>query len=504
MKKAVLLLAVAVLFASAFVHIRLVAKETQTTPQTTLKTTPDTAPVVAGTPDAEPEKTNKAETTDGTPPSPALLPSPSSAPSGNASNEIDPDYRALLEKRVEIARVKYDMFKAMSQAGHPKGTAIAYMSAELALRSAEIGLYRYTGEKEKLLAAAEGKVNVAQQALQGVKAGFESGSMGYPDLGEAELALAEAEYELKTVVSSRASSKASSRATYRPFVRSTWESTVLPDSAVSSDSAAPPLRYQGKTFDEWAEELRTELDPSIHTKIITALGVFGDNGYGRQAAEIVLGTVKPYDINQKTSPHMKSMLQTAVFIFTADRMVTIPITDSFPLLIRNLLEGDANERAFALRVFDQFNPKLKAILPEIVETLRRMDITDANETQAKTLARCLGGLDPEGGATLEFLREAIKNNDAKRFSLMFDLAGENPLAGQKPLSVRGVVSGGVAYGDQLIELSDFGERLLEFLRKEGVASSEETIRMISGKVIEKLEAIKAEAQTKKREYSIAH
>src|SRR5262249_44315012 len=71
------------------------------------------------------------------------------------------------------------------------------------------------------------------------------------------------------------------------------------------EKAAPPaqatprppkeaLRYGGKHFDDCRTLLLTELKPESRAEAIKALGMFGANGYGREAAVAIVEAMRGY------------------------------------------------------------------------------------------------------------------------------------------------------------------------------------------------------------------
>jgi len=55
------------------------------------------------------------------------------------------------------------------------------------------------------------------------------------------------------------------------------------------------LLFQGQTFERWVDLLETELDPKVRGEAFRALAMFGANGRGRQAAEIIFAHTKGYN-----------------------------------------------------------------------------------------------------------------------------------------------------------------------------------------------------------------
>ncbi len=109
-------------------------------------------------------------------------------------------------------------------------------------------------------------------------------------------------------------------------------------------TAGPNVRYEGKDFESWAEELRNDLSTRRRAEAIQALAAFGARGYGPQAAALILDAAIPAWINTRhrwESPW-------AISVRTAFQ--EIPASDTLPLLVKHLKSEKAEERLFALIV----------------------------------------------------------------------------------------------------------------------------------------------------------
>ncbi len=67
----------------------------------------------------------------------------------------------------------------------------------------------------------------------------------------------------------------------------------MPQRAEPNSKSA--LRYDGKTFDEWRKEWKTELSTEKRLEAVKALAAFGRAGYGKEAAEAILDVAGEYD-----------------------------------------------------------------------------------------------------------------------------------------------------------------------------------------------------------------
>jgi hypothetical protein len=64
------------------------------------------------------------------------------------------------------------------------------------------------------------------------------------------------------------------------------------DTAGRSRVPKKMLRFDDKSFDQWQEELLTELKPQRRAEGLKAMQAFGTNGYGAEAVEVILEVVK--------------------------------------------------------------------------------------------------------------------------------------------------------------------------------------------------------------------
>jgi HEAT repeat protein len=104
------------------------------------------------------------------------------------------------------------------------------------------------------------------------------------------------------------------------------------------------LRYDGKSFDEWAEDLRTELKPERRIEAITALAAFGVNGYGREAASTIVALCKPQDPKATDDdPDTQALLVKA-----AEALRRIGGAEASPVLVDSVKDLNVAVRRFAV------------------------------------------------------------------------------------------------------------------------------------------------------------
>jgi len=111
----------------------------------------------------------------------------------------DQSERELLELKVVSHRKLVDNIAAYAQAGDPRGRASQLTEVHAGLYTAEIELYRHTGERDKLLAAMQSKVDVLREKLRAVMVGYELNTVPLDVVGTTEIQLLDALLEQKRV-----------------------------------------------------------------------------------------------------------------------------------------------------------------------------------------------------------------------------------------------------------------------------------------------------------------
>jgi beta-lactamase regulating signal transducer with metallopeptidase domain/protein involved in polysaccharide export with SLBB domain len=102
-----------------------------------------------------------------------------------------------------------------------------------------------------------------------------------------------------------------------------------------ADSAAPtptPL-YDGKTFEWWRDQWRSELKVEKRTEAVEALAAFARAGYGREAAEALLDVAGEYDFTVMDDLPEGKLKQRVVKLLTMHLPKSIQTSDWFPVLV---------------------------------------------------------------------------------------------------------------------------------------------------------------------------
>jgi HEAT repeat protein len=149
------------------------------------------------------------------------------------------------------------------------------------------------------------------------------------------------------------------------------------------------LRYDGKTFAQWREEWRTELKPERREEAIAAFRVFAANGFGPEAAQVIIEVMRSYDIgvSDKHDRAENNLKSTAIHAFNR-----IDSEDALPALIAELRDGNRNGRLFSLSVIGNLGHRADGALPAVLSAAKSDDAAirvAALETAAE-LARFTG------------------------------------------------------------------------------------------------------------------
>ena len=126
-----------------------------------------------------------------------------------------------------------------------------------------------------------------------------------------------------------------------------------------------PLRYDGKTFDEWRTAWKTELSTEKRLEAVKALAAFGANGYGKEAAEAIVEVAGQYDWTSlgenKAADELKNACLSA-FGYPGLSIVAYRISenDALPVLLAAVDSKNMQTRLFATWVLPSFSEQNKS------------------------------------------------------------------------------------------------------------------------------------------------
>lgn len=115
------------------------------------------------------------------------------------------------------------------------------------------------------------------------------------------------------------------------------------------------LRYGGKTFEQWRDQLLYDLEPQTELGAIQALAVFGENGFAEEAAVEIAKVLRRKNVQ---------VLQAACAALGGLGKPAVPA-------LARALENDSPEvRAAAAQALGQIGPDAAAAVPALLEAAR--------------------------------------------------------------------------------------------------------------------------------------
>ena len=231
------------------------------------------------------------------------------------------------------------------------------------------------------------------------------------------------------------------------------------------------LRYAGKSFEQWREQLLTELMPKVRIESLKVLIVFAHHGYAAETTAALLELGRGYETwleleerENEGAFESKSFLSNdeeagegAVYETAASAVVTIGPA-AVPILRSGLKEESRAVRFFALYAMGKMKGYAKEAVPDLVEITQGRDLE---------LRRCaldiLGKVGAKDKRVLPPLRAALKDKEKRVRCTALDAIIE-----------LGPDIGGPASADILETLKDreseVREKALEALKKTGLSA----------------------------------
>jgi HEAT repeat protein len=130
--------------------------------------------------------------------------------------------------------------------------------------------------------------------------------------------------------------------------------------------AKEALRYGDKSFEEWRIALMTDLKPEVRIEAIRALSAFGANGYGAEAARVIVQALRAYGDGDEDDWKV---------VEAGKKGLRKIGPDAVPLLVEELKKGAARGRRFALGGLAEVGTEAAEALPAVVEAVKDRDAT---------------------------------------------------------------------------------------------------------------------------------
>jgi RNA polymerase sigma factor (sigma-70 family) len=177
------------------------------------------------------------------------------------------------------------------------------------------------------------------------------------------------------------------------------------------------LRYGGKTFDDWAKVLTTDLKPEVRAEAIKALGAFGANGHAQQAANAITLAMRGYNLTG-LDPDDEKVIHAALGAVAKIGSPTIPV------LLEELKEGKANGRRFALAALLKLAPDSKAVALAVADHLKDKEPDIRNQA-----LQTLSNIDSKGHSVPAIGEALVKDTGLRRQAIeVLEVFGEKAKA----------------------------------------------------------------------------
>jgi hypothetical protein len=252
-----------------------------------------------------------------------------------------------------------------------------------------------------------------------------------------------------------------------------------PASATESEKSTPSpkpsereaLRYDGKNFAYWCDELKNEMKIEHKAEAIMALTEFGRRGYGKEATTAILEAMRDYSVKNIPIPKSpgEGLREAALAAFNPDmtgvgqKILPIDPKQAVPILANELKVGNENSRLFAAYAIFELGPLAQDAIGSLLDAYD----TEKDPDIARKEAEALFLADATGDAMIRLYKKMIAG-DMERTEMwihyMQKTSGPNGLFDFSP-------NGG-------IKLTAKGQKIYEFL-VDRLEDKDSKIRLIS-------------------------
>jgi HEAT repeat protein/beta-lactamase regulating signal transducer with metallopeptidase domain len=197
------------------------------------------------------------------------------------------------------------------------------------------------------------------------------------------------------------------------------------------------LRYGGKGFQQWREELETELKPALRAEAIAALSTFGVNGYAKEAVPIIIEVARGMENDLITDtartglinigpPAVEALIDELSNGMAKGRIFALYVLMNMgasakaaaPAVAKAVTDEDATVRNYAIVALPRINRGAKDLVPALVKGFQ-----DANHQNRMTVVRALAEIGASDKQVVPALVEALKNDDAETRSQAAQVLG---------------------------------------------------------------------------------
>ena len=254
-----------------------------------------------------------------------------------------------------------------------------------------------------------------------------------------------------------------------------------PASATESEKSTPSpkpsereaLRYDGKNFAYWCDELRNEMKVAHKAEAIMALTEFGRRGYGKEATVAILEAMRDYSVKNMTIPKSpgEGLREAALAAFNPDmtgvgqKILPIDPKHAVPILANELKVGNENSRLFAAFAIFELGPLAKDAIGSLLDAYD----TEKDPDIARKEAEALFLADATGDAMIRLYKKMAAGDMERTEMWIYFMQNTNG-----PNGIFIILP--TATGD--IKLTAKGQKIYEFL-VDRLEDKDSKIRLIS-------------------------
>ena len=188
-----------------------------------------------------------------------------------------------------------------------------------------------------------------------------------------------------------------------------------PDGAnAATESDQPTFLYDGKTFDQWRDLWKLELNPERRTEAVNALAAFGRTGRGDEAISAILDVAAEYDFSRIDDSKPEGRLKERVIEALAPEDVTNAEDQWLPLLLSRLKSDPPKWDPLLIQLLARTGPPYRAsfvLTPDNLKLLKQAAADPAYGPNAR-LVNHLYWSAPEDKEVAQLVKATLTGADA--------------------------------------------------------------------------------------------
>jgi hypothetical protein len=183
---------------------------------------------------------------------------------------------------------------------------------------------------------------------------------------------------------------------------------LVPAASQLPSAPAATLRYDGKTFDQWKQQLQTDLSPVLRKEAMYAMREFASHGRGNEVAPVI------FDLVQSFPEHSRSAQQHNLEAAASYAAMQVPPSELLPYLKAALASPGIAQRRFAI--------ELVPYAPQAETTALLVSAMNDSDFQVAAYARALlASGHPDNPQLNAWLNQALQGDDFKQLALALPL-----------------------------------------------------------------------------------